>query len=48
MASNDEFEFTGEEIASLLERMCNIEWTDDDDFDDDDDDDDDDFDDDDF
>jgi len=38
MESNDEFEYTGEEIASLLERMCNIEWSD---FDDDDDDDDD-------
>ena len=31
MESNDEFEFTGEEIASLLERLCNIEWADDDD-----------------
>lgn len=29
MASNDEFEFTGEEIASLLERVCVIEWGDD-------------------
>ena len=28
MASNDEFEFTGEEISSLLERMCEIEWED--------------------
>jgi len=26
MSSNDEFEFTGEEIVSLLERMCDIEW----------------------
>lgn len=26
MASNDEFEFTGEEIVSLLERVCHIEW----------------------
>jgi len=43
MESNDEFEYTGEEIASLLERLCDIEWTDDGDFDDDDDDDDDDF-----
>ncbi len=36
MESNDEFEFTGEEIVSLLERICNIEWSesDDDDFDD--------------
>ena len=40
MESNDEFEYTGEEIASMLERMCNIEWNDDksDDSDDDDDD----------
>lgn len=29
MASNDEFEFTGEEICSLLEKMCEIEWDDD-------------------
>ena len=28
MGSNDEFEFTGEEIVSLLERLCNIEWGD--------------------
>ena len=28
MSSNDEFEFTGEEIVSLLERLCNIEWAD--------------------
>lgn len=26
MSSNDEFEFTGEEIVSLLERICDIEW----------------------
>ncbi len=26
MTSNDEFEYTGEEIVSLLERLCNIEW----------------------
>lgn len=26
MSSNDEFEYTGEEIVSLLERMCDIEW----------------------
>ncbi len=45
MTSNDEFEFTGEEIVSLLERMCDLEWDteadgagDDDDDDDDDDD----------
>lgn len=29
MESNDEFEYTGEEIASLLERLCNIEWIED-------------------
>lgn len=34
MSSNDEFEFTGEEIVSLLERMCGVEWLDDDDLDD--------------
>lgn len=28
MTSNDEFEFTGEEIVSLLERLCEIEWSD--------------------
>jgi len=28
MSSNDEFEYTGEEIVSLLERLCNIEWDD--------------------
>lgn len=26
MSSNDEFTFTGEELVSLLERLCNIEW----------------------
>lgn len=26
MSSNDEFEYTGEEIVSLLERICQIEW----------------------
>ena len=31
MNSNDEFEFTGEEIVSLLERLCGIEWGDEDD-----------------
>ncbi len=45
MESNAEFEFTGEEIVSLLERLCDIEWGDDDDdnADNDDDDDDDDL-----
>lgn len=33
MSSNDEFEYTGEEIVSLFERICDVEWTDDDDFD---------------
>ncbi len=28
MSSNDEFEFTGEEVVSLLERICDIEWED--------------------
>ena len=28
MSSNDEFEYTGEEITSLLERLCEIEWVD--------------------
>jgi hypothetical protein len=28
MASNDEFEFTGEEVVSLLERLCGVEWED--------------------
>jgi len=37
MSSNDEFEFTGEEIVSLLERLCDVEW----DYDDDDEDEDD-------
>jgi hypothetical protein len=38
MASNDEFEFTGEEVVSLLERICEIEWeNDEDDWDDEDD-----------
>ena len=31
MASNDEFEFTGEEVVSLLERICEIEWENDED-----------------
>lgn len=31
MASNDEFEFTGEEVVSLLERLCEIEWENDED-----------------
>ena len=26
MSSNDEFEFTGEEVVSLVERICEIEW----------------------
>ncbi|MEZ4235214.1 MAG: hypothetical protein R3F59_03430 [Myxococcota bacterium] len=26
MSSNDEFEYTGEEIISLVERLCEIEW----------------------
>ena len=47
MSANDEFEFTGEEIAVLLERMCEIEWEEDEDEDgedeDDDEDDEDDF-----
>jgi len=34
MASNDEFEFTGEEVVSLLERLCEIEWENDDEDDD--------------
>lgn len=29
MSSNDEFEYTGEEVVSLLERLCNVEWSDD-------------------
>lgn len=28
LESNDELEFTGEEIVSLLERACGIEWND--------------------
>jgi hypothetical protein len=39
--SNEEFEYTGEEIVSLVEKVCAIEWTTKDDADDDDDDDDD-------
>lgn len=31
MSSNDEFEYTGEEITSLLERLCEIEWVEGDD-----------------
>lgn len=27
MSSNDEFEYTGEEVISLLERITGIEWT---------------------
>ena len=37
MNSNDEFEFTGEEIVSLLERICDIEWESDEDDEDEDD-----------
>ncbi|MBN2800835.1 MAG: hypothetical protein JXX28_16990 [Deltaproteobacteria bacterium] len=29
MSSNDEFEYTGEEVVSLLETLCDIEWSDD-------------------
>lgn len=41
--SNEEFEYTGDEIVSLVEKVCDVEWTtkeedDDDDKDDDDDD----------
>jgi len=43
MESNAEFEYTGEEIVSLLERLCSIEWGDEDEDEDDDDEDDDDF-----
>src|SRR5688572_7007285 len=25
--SNDEFEYTGEEIVSLVEKVCDVEWT---------------------
>lgn len=35
MSSNDEFEYTGEEVVSLLERICDIEWESDDDDEDD-------------
>lgn len=35
MSSNDEFEYTGEEIISLVERLCEIEWVDGEDDDDD-------------
>ena len=31
MTGNDEFEYTGEELVSLLERVCGIEWEDDED-----------------
>lgn len=41
MTSNDEFEYTGEEVVSLLERLCGIEWEGDQDAKDDDDEDDD-------
>ena len=27
MSSNDEFEYTGEEVVSLLERLTGIEWS---------------------
>ena len=27
MSSNDEFEYTGEEIVSLVEKVCDVEWT---------------------
>ena len=46
IGSNDEFECTGEELVSLLERLCEIEWEEDEGGDDEDDDDDDDLDDD--
>ena len=39
MSSNDDFEYTEEEVVALLERLCDIEWVDDEDedpFDDDD------------
>lgn len=41
--SNEELEYTGEEIVSLIEKVCDVEWTtaDDDDADEDDDDEDD-------
>lgn len=31
ISSNDEFEYTGEELVSLLERLCDIDWEYDDD-----------------
>lgn len=40
--SNDEFEYTGEEIVSLVEKVCEVEWTTKEDADDDDDEDEDD------
>ncbi len=36
--SNDEFEYTGEEIVSLVEKVCEIDWTTKDDEDEDEDD----------
>ena len=39
ISSNEEFEFTGEEVVSLLETICEIEWEDDEDDEEDDDDD---------
>lgn len=36
--SNDEFEYSGEEIVALIEKVCEIEWTTKDEDDDDDDD----------
>ncbi len=42
MGSNDEFEYTGEEVISLLERVCGIEWEDEDELSDDEDEDEDD------
>ncbi len=42
MASNDDFEFTEEECVSLLERLCDIEWDEEEDEEDEDDDDEDD------
>lgn len=39
MTSNDEFEYTGEEIVSLLEKLCGVEWDGEDDDEDDEDDD---------
>jgi len=32
MTSNDEFTYTGEEVVSLLEKLCGVEWVDDADF----------------